>query len=122
MKKLVYILLFVCAFSLVSCDELKRETKIYELVVASKKYITPESENKDETFTPEHYWVKKNGADRWTFFSTHIRGFEYEEGFEYEIIVEGKEILFPPADGDSMTYSLKKLISKIEKESEGLPE
>lgn len=46
------------------------------------------------------------------YFYDSISGFEYEEGFNYEITVLRKERINPPADASSYTYELVDIISK----------
>ncbi|MCK5923641.1 MAG: DUF4377 domain-containing protein, partial [Methylococcales bacterium] len=41
-----------------------------------------------------------------------ISGFEWEEGFEYELIVADKELENPPADGSTLRYELVEVVSK----------
>jgi hypothetical protein len=55
---------------------------------------------------------KENLADKWTYFYDTIEGFEYEEGYTYEIEVAVTKIDNPPADGSSLQYVLVKIISK----------
>ena len=53
------------------------------------------------------------GTDRWEFFYTTIDGFDYEEGFLYDLDVKITEIENPPADASSLRYELIKLIEKF---------
>ena len=53
--------------------------------------------------------IKYSPDDKWQLFYGSIEGFEYMEGFEYEIIVEKEEIKNPPADGSSIKYKMKEL-------------
>jgi hypothetical protein len=56
--------------------------------------------------------VKENGAANWQLFYNRIRGFTYEEGYEYELIVNREKVVNPPADGSSLKYTLVKEVSK----------
>jgi hypothetical protein len=56
--------------------------------------------------------VKIDGAPNWTYHYTGIKGFTYEEGFEYKLVVKREKIKNPPADGSSIRYSLVNVIEK----------
>ncbi|WP_438710650.1 DUF4377 domain-containing protein [Aquimarina muelleri] len=55
---------------------------------------------------------KENPTEDWLFFYDTIEGFEYEEGYVYEIEVTVTKIENPPADGSSLKYTLVKIVSK----------
>lgn len=56
----------------------------------------------------------KIGTAEWEFFYYHdsIRGFDYEPGYIYDLIVKRKEIANPPQDGSAFEYELIKIVSK----------
>jgi heat shock protein HslJ len=56
--------------------------------------------------------VKENPDDEWTFFYSPIEGFEYEEGYTYELLVNEIPVANPAADASSIKYELKEIISK----------
>ena len=45
-------------------------------------------------------------------FYDQIEGFNYEEGYEYEIVVEVTKVENPPADASSLKYTLIEVVSK----------
>ena len=53
-----------------------------------------------------------------------IRGFDeiYEEGYEYVVKVRRLTLADPPQDAGAYVYELKKVVSKTQKHSEGVPE
>lgn len=55
---------------------------------------------------------KENPTEDWLFFYDTIDGFEYEEGYIYEIEVAVTKTENPPADGSSLQYTLVKIVSK----------
>lgn len=58
--------------------------------------------------------VQKNGSQEWELFYDRIKGFEYEPGFRYEIVVVQTERPEPvPQDLSKYLYSLEKLVSKV---------
>lgn len=56
--------------------------------------------------------IKKDSDTKPSFFYSDIQGFQYTEGFEYQIVVEETPIDNPPADGSSIHYRLVKLLGK----------
>lgn len=56
------------------------------------------------------YKLKK--TDNWSFLSEDIEGFDYEEGYEYYLLVSSHTIKNPPMDGSSAYYRLIRVISK----------
>jgi len=61
--------------------------------------------------------VKENPEDEYTFFYDQIDGFEYEEGYEYELRVLVTPVENPPAGGSSLNYSLVEVVNKTAVES-----
>lgn len=57
--------------------------------------------------------IKENPEDEWTYFYDQIEGFEYEEGYTYELLVDIVPVKNPAADASSLRYELKNVISKI---------
>ncbi|GAB3495716.1 hypothetical protein GCM10027341_13440 [Spirosoma knui] len=59
--------------------------------------------------------VKINDSTDWQLFYDPIRGFTYEEGYEYRLVVKREHVANPPADGSSNRYTLIELVDKIKK-------
>jgi len=57
-------------------------------------------------------YLVENKAGKTENFYSAIEGFEYEWGYNYELLVEQFEIKAPKADGSSIGFRLKKQISK----------
>lgn len=66
----------------------------------------------------ECYQVKENISDNWTLFSDEIEGFEWEEGYMYELVVIESPLENPPADSSSIKTELLEVISKEKVEDE----
>ncbi|WP_162558636.1 DUF4377 domain-containing protein [Robertkochia solimangrovi] len=49
---------------------------------------------------------------KWMHFYSGIKGFDYEPGYIYKLLVDVKQIPDPPADGSSKKYTLKKILEK----------
>lgn len=112
MKRFV-ILLFV-SFCLASCEN--------ENIISEKTLIIASQKADCVGIAPQKcLLIKEKESENWQYFYSNIVGFEYEEGFEYEITVSEREIKDPPQDGSSIETKLIQIISKIEKTSENLP-
>lgn len=55
----------------------------------------------------------KIGTEDWKYHYSGIKGFDYEWGYVYDLIIRKKQIKNPLADGSSVEYIFDKLISKI---------
>ena len=58
------------------------------------------------------YQYKENEEDLWGLYYFGIDGFDYEEGFEYELLVAETTIENPPAGGSSIQLTLVREIEK----------
>jgi len=58
--------------------------------------------------------VKENPEDEYTLFYNQIEGFDYEEGYVYELLVREEQVENPPADGSSLRWVLVSMESKEE--------
>lgn len=56
--------------------------------------------------------VKEEPEAEWRRFYDSIEGFEYQEGYLYEILVDATPVENPPADGSSIAYRLVRIVSK----------
>lgn len=56
--------------------------------------------------------VKENPEDEYTLFYDQIEGFEYEEGFEYKLVIKEEQVENPPADASSIKWTLVSVESK----------
>jgi len=52
------------------------------------------------------------GTNDWSYFYNNIEGFDYEQGYIYDLSVIKETIINPPADGSSIKYILNRIISK----------
>lgn len=59
--------------------------------------------------------IRRKEADKWDAITLdEIAGFEYEPGFEYELLVKITHLANPPADSSNVTYELIKMITQRE--------
>jgi hypothetical protein len=56
--------------------------------------------------------IKENVEDQWQFWYDPIEGFDYEEGFLYELLVEEGTVKNAPADASTITLKLKEIVSQ----------
>ena len=56
--------------------------------------------------------VRETPDGDWTMFYDRIQGFDYEEGYEYELRVHTEEVANPPADASSLRWILDEVVSK----------
>jgi hypothetical protein len=56
--------------------------------------------------------VRESPEDEWTLFYDAIKGFNYEPGYNYKIIVAEKIVDNPPADAPLFQWSLIEVLSK----------
>ena len=117
--------LLLCAFNFIGCsndDEEGRKVINYKelvLTIASKKVPGVIMEGNNSVY--ELYAVKKEQADEWIAYGD-IAGFEYEKGYEYKIKVSETTYLdYAMGDPAWTERDLLEVISKVQKDSEGLP-
>ena len=56
--------------------------------------------------------VKTEPDGEYQYFYDQIQGFEYEEGYTYELLVEVDEVENPPADASSLSYTLIEVVDR----------
>lgn len=56
--------------------------------------------------------VRARPDAEWSLFYDSIEGFEYEEGYRYELRVEVTSVSDPPADASSKRHRLLEIVSK----------
>jgi hypothetical protein len=62
--------------------------------------------------TVSNIQVKENPADPFRVLGQLIEGFNYEEGFEYTILVKEYTLPDPPADASNLRYVLTRILNK----------
>ena len=75
-------------------------------------YIGPKLEDCPGAGGQKCLMVKENPEADYQYFHQPIEGFDYEEGYEYEIVVNVEKVENPPADGSSLKYTLVEIVSK----------
>lgn len=118
-QQLLFCVLSLLAVLSVSCNKSDGESTIYgksweEKWIVASKIITATGANGPETC----YWIKVDNNPVWQISHSQIDGFNYESGYEYELLVNAQEILDPPQDASSCEYTLLSVVSKILKDSD----
>lgn len=126
--KITILFLAVCGLTLAGCkSEEYHSEKTITLTIASVKPVDKESlyQWSAETSWKPIYIYKRRNAD-WSIWSawSPIVGFEekYEEGYEYVIKVRHRILNNPHIDENPDKYKLEKVVSKVKKDSEGIPD
>lgn len=117
-KMMIGILSLFCAIGSMGCNDNRNSADKVEGV---KMYVSAETGSylpwgasepvecmmvKEELELVEPYYMPFDG----------IRGFEYEKGYEYLLLVEKTTLANPPADASNRTYRLIKILSKVRPE------
>ena len=58
--------------------------------------------------------VKEHPDDEYTLFYNQIQGFDFQQGFEYELRIQEETVENPPAGGSSIRWILVEEVSKTE--------
>jgi heat shock protein HslJ len=56
--------------------------------------------------------IKETPKDEYSLFIDQIVGFDYEEGYEYKLVIKEEPVENPPADSSSLKWSLVRVDSK----------
>ena len=56
--------------------------------------------------------IKENPEDDYQYFYDQIEGFDYEEGYEYELLVKEENVENPPADASSLKWTLVEVVNE----------
>lgn len=113
MKLLGILCAFVFSMGLTACsldEEPENKVEMIEMYVSAETKSYPASE-----FFPaiEYLWVKEKKESEYTLLCFgEIRGFQYEKGYEYKLLVEKTILANPPADGSNVQYRLIEILSK----------
>jgi hypothetical protein len=57
--------------------------------------------------------VRETAETDYSYFYSTIEGFDYEPGYEYELLVEKTPVENPPADGSSIRWMLIEVVEKV---------
>ncbi|MEP0264366.1 DUF4377 domain-containing protein [Dokdonia sp.] len=101
-----YLILLITASIFTGCSNDDDNAQIVSLEI---KHYKTTAVGLDLQFTT---LVREGDDPNFRIFYSGIEGFNYELGFDYELIVRKSEIDNPPADGSSIRYELINEVSK----------
>ena len=107
MTRNLFLLTSIIGLILSSCNFFQKDNKKTILI----GYTTqPCIAGVMETECMQIKWTKDQSE--WEHFYGQIEGFNFEKGYEYELIVREEKVENPPADAPSVIYKLVKEVSK----------
>lgn len=126
---LCFVVAFVCSTCLCSCLSDNEEVEGRKILSSEDYVITVASHKVEGVVTSsganiktEVLAVKKEGLDKWEALYG-ISGFDYEEGYEYKLKINETHYLdYRMGDPAWSEHKLLEVLSKEQKETEGLPE
>ena len=109
------------------CDKLDDKYKSEKTITLTIASVKPAAADDDYDWLQGlPVYIYKEESPDWRLWYSHdpIRGFDeiYEEGYEYVVKVRRLTLADPPQDAGAYVYELKKVVSKTQKDSEGVPE
>ena len=96
--------ILICLVTLVSCGGEQSETLTM--------WIGPQLSDCTGVAPMKCMNVRYSEDAEWELFYEKISGFDYEEGFSYQLVVERSKVKDPPADASSYSYTLVELVDK----------
>ncbi len=109
MRILLPALLLLMLVAAVACMPVQPEAPSSEAVTL---YVGPELVDCVGVGPMKCMQVKSDPEGEYEYFYDTIEGFEYEDGFEYELEVQVDPRENPPADASAYTYTLLRILNK----------
>lgn len=116
------VLLGACATAPQPAGSEEMPAKTESASVEKTLYISPTLVDCEGVAPQKCMMVMEKPEDGYQLFYGNIEGFDFEEGFEYELLVRMEEIENPPADASSLKYTLLQIISKTPAAPAATPE
>lgn len=117
-KQLLSVVMLLLAALSIGCDKSDGDSTLYgesweEKWVVASKTVTVTGDGEPELC----YWVKIDDNPVWQICHCQIDGFNYESGYEYELLIQVQKVLEPLQDASSHQYTLLSIVSKQLKDS-----
>lgn len=109
MRILLPTILLVIVALAVACVPVQPEAPSGEVVTF---YVGPELVDCVGVGPQKCMLVKTDPDAEYEYFYSQIQGFEHEEGYEYELLVQVDPVENPPADAPSLRYTLIETVGK----------
>lgn len=115
-KPILVIVSMILTFSLGGCDKDDDLETIISMTVASEMKM---GKLYWMSYDMNCYQVKEENSSEWKLFDPrNLKGFDYEEGYEYVIKVKKTRVQNPAQDdGPEYTYQFIEVVSKEKKDS-----
>ena len=107
--KLPSVLLLFLGVSLMGCSG---TTSIKEMSSEKTLFVAPFKADCVGVAPQKCYLIKKSPDAEWTYLYNEIEGFDYEEGYTYELRVAEHRVENLPADASSIKLKLVDIVSK----------
>lgn len=106
-------LVLVCLFPQTGCLEDEMPGNKVEMIKMDVSAETKTVSLPDSSGPIEYLLAKEEKENEYsTFGFLEIRGFQYEKGHEYKLLVEKTTLINPPADASNVRYRLIEVLSK----------
>ncbi len=112
---MTYILVVLLQIMFAGCDSLNLDESA-DKVETVTLYVSAETGSMMgmTEIAYECMLVKEKGQTSWNPWEFGgIKGFTYEKGYDYELLVKKTTYADPPADGSSYGYELIRVVSKV---------
>ncbi|SEV81332.1 protein of unknown function [Prevotella aff. ruminicola Tc2-24] len=117
MKTARIVILFFALLSFVACDSNDEVIDKTEQIILYVSAETGTYQNVPDNNYVEGMRIKEKGESQWICVSfQEISGFTFENGYEYELLVNKIIVANPPQDAGNVKYELIKVISQTKKE------
>lgn len=107
-RALWWLLLVTVVVATVGCEPLGRLLEPAQKTV----YVGPEKVDCAGEGPQTCYLVRENPDEQYDLFYDEIEGFEFEPGYEYELMVSEVTVEDPPAGGSALKWQLEEVVDK----------
>ncbi len=107
-KVLLWLLVLFVALILVGCDQLSGGEETSE----KRVFVGPTKVDCEGEGPQTCNLIKEDPYDEWSLWYDEIEGFDFEPGYEYELIVVENQVENPPVGGSSISWSLVEIVAK----------
>ena len=117
-KQLLSVVMLLLAALSIGCDKSDGDSTLYGESWEEKWVVASKTVAVSGVSEPElSYWVKIDDNPVWQICHSQIDGFNYESGYEYELLIQVQKVLEPLQDASSHQYTLLSIVSKQLKDS-----
>ncbi|AOK55340.1 hypothetical protein WT15_08270 [Burkholderia stagnalis] len=81
--------------------------------VTKTVYVAPKTARCVGVAPMECLQVRDHPDGAWSLWYAGIEGFDFKPGFRYELQIDEYKVAQPPADGSSIRWVLKRVVSRV---------